>query len=167
MGVASVTLRSHASHHPESIILISHLHQVSFLPSFPPSFRFRFSCLLPFSFLSFLSCPKRKPGRERSLAGCVSRVFLGTLSPGPVDFLGACGGGKHRPQCPGSVGSVVAPNCPGQDSGTQTGLPSPWRSRSACVCLGGRELARSEQANRFLLHAEPCFSLQVNFIRFF
>lgn len=165
MGVASVTLRSHASHHPESIILISHLHQVSFLPSFPPSFCFRFSCLLPFSFLSFLSCPKRKPGRRRLWQAVFPEFSWGRSVLGLWTPWVPAAGASTDPSARAPWAPSWLPTSLGRTGDTD------WPSFSGIpvlrVCLGGRQLARSEPANRFIIHAEPCFSLQVNFIRFF
>ena len=152
MGAAHVTLCSHASHHPESIILISHFHQVS-LP-FPPAFhRFPFLFLfIPFS--NFLPCFSQEEIGMRGLWQAVSSGFFwGHPGPRPhraewavwppglvgcfqclLALVWGRGGGAvantdHNP------GSSIWPSLSGRDLGL-TAWPSSLAFQfSVCVCV--------------------------------
>lgn len=146
MGDAHVTLCSHASHQPESIILISHLYQVSYLPSSFHHFAFISSFFLQFP--SFLF-----PGGnqdERSLAGCVPIVFLGMQgtiltgqsgqwTPGLWTVLSLWQGARTDPNPKGLRKGLFCLHSLGEMLGlSQPGLPSPRHSNSVHACVRAR-----------------------------
>ena len=180
MGDAHVTLCSHASHQPESIILISHLYQVSYLPSSFHHFAFISSFFLQFP--SFLF-----PGGnqdERSLAGCVSIVFLGM--PGAI-LTGQSGQWTLGLWTVLSLwkgqGQTPIPRGSGRACSASTVWAGCWDCHSLAFLLHGIPIlcvhvcARAcawgnmaskvtiKEANWFIVRAEPFFSLKVNFVR--